>query len=155
MNIIPVMQGDGTLKFNEAELPDTLPILTLRNAVIFPGTVYPVTIGREKSIRIIKDAEKDNLFIGAVPQMDVNVEDPQLQDLSQYGTLVRIIRTLEMPDGTITAILQGFKRLSVDGIVCYDPYIKARVHYLNDLMVNEKAPDNRMIMESLLSCREE
>lgn len=149
VNIIPVMQGDGTLKFNEAELPDTLPILTLRNAVIFPGTVYPVTIGREKSIRIIKDAEKDNLFIGAVPQMDVNVEDPQLQDLSQYGTLVRIIRTLEMPDGTITAILQGFKRLSVDGIVCYDPYIKARVHYLNDLMVNEKAPDNRMIMESL------
>ncbi|MDD5950570.1 MAG: endopeptidase La [Bacteroidales bacterium] len=149
VNIIPVMQGDGTLKFNEAELPDTLPILTLRNAVIFPGTVYPVTIGREKSIRIIKDAEKDNLFIGAVPQMDVNVEDPQLQDLSQYGTLVRIIRTLEMPDGTITAILQGFKRLSVDGIVCYDPYIKARVHYLDDLMVNEKAPDNRMIMESL------
>ena len=149
VNIIPVMQGDGTLKFNEADIPDTLPILTLRNAVIFPGTVYPVTIGREKSIRIIKDAEKDNLFIGAVPQMDVNVEDPQLQDLSQYGTLVRIIRTLEMPDGTITAILQGFKRLSVDGIVCYDPYIKARVHYLDDLMVNEKAPDNRMIMESL------
>lgn len=149
VNIIPVMQGEGPIKINESDLPDTLPILTLRNAVIFPGAVYPVTIGRDRSIRIIKDAEKNSLFIGAVPQMDVNVEDPKLEDLSRYGTVVKIIRTLEMPDGTITAILQGFKRLSVDGILSYEPYITARVHYLDEFIVAEHAPDNKMIMESL------
>ncbi len=149
VNIIPVMQNDGPLKIDEADLPDTLPILTLRNAVIFPGTVFPVTIGREKSVAIIKEAERNNLFIGAVPQLDVNVEDPQLEDLSRYGTVVKIVKTLEMPDGTITAILQGFKRLSIDSVVSYEPYIVARVHYLQDLMTGENSLDNKMIAESL------
>ena len=149
VNIIPVMQGEGPLKINEAELPDKLPILALRNAVIFPGTVYPVTIGREKSVRIIKEAEKNNLFIGAVPQMDVNIEDPKAEDLSQYGTVVKIVKTLEMPDGTITAILQGFRRLSLDAVITYEPYIVARVHYLDDVLANENSIDNRMIADSL------
>ena len=149
VNIIPVLQGEGPVKFNEADLPDRLPILTLRNAVIFPGTVYPVTIGREKSVKIIKEAEKNDYFIGAVPQMDVNVEDPRFEDLSHYGTVAKIVKTLEMPDGTITAILQGFKRLSLDEVLTYDPYIIARVHYLDDFMVNEHAVDNKLIMDSL------
>ena len=149
VNIIPVMQGEGPIKINESDLPDQLPILTLRNAVIFPGTVFPVTIGREKSVRIIKEAEKNNLFIGAVPQLDVNVEDPKEGDLSPYGTVVKIVKTLEMPDGTITAILQGFKRLTIDGIITYEPYIVARVHYLDDMLVNEHALDNKLIADSL------
>ena len=149
VNIIPVMQGEGPIKINESDLPDKLPILTLRNAVIFPGTVFPVTIGREKSVRIIKEAEKNNLFIGAVPQLDVNVEDPKEGDLSPYGTVVKIVKTLEMPDGTITAILQGFKRLTIDGIITYEPYIVARVHYLDDMLVNEHALDNKLIADSL------
>jgi len=73
VNIIPVMQDEAPLKFNEGDLPEKLAILTLRNAVIFPGTVYPVTIGREKSIKLIKEAERNDMFIGAVPQLDVNV----------------------------------------------------------------------------------
>ena len=149
VNIIPVMQGEGPVKINESELPDKLPILTLRNAVIFPGTVFPVTIGREKSVKIIKEAEKNGLFIGAVPQIDVNVEDPHFEDLCKYGTVVKVVKTLEMPDGTITAILQGFKRLSLDAVITYEPYIIARVHYLDDLMVNEHSVDNKMIAESL------
>ena len=149
VNIIPVMQNEMPLKMEEADLPDRLPILTLRNAVIFPGTVFPVTIGREKSVTIIKEAEKNNLFIGAVPQLDVNVEDPRLEDLSRYGTVVKIVKTLEMPDGTITAILQGFHRLAIDSVVAYEPYIVAQVHYLQDIMANEKSLDNRMIAESL------
>ncbi len=149
VNIIPVMQNDMPLKMEEADLPDRLPILTLRNAVIFPGTVFPVTIGREKSVTIIKEAEKNNLFIGAVPQLDVNVEDPRLEDLSRYGTVVKIVKTLEMPDGTITAILQGFHRLAIDSVVTYEPYIVAQVHYLQDIMTNEKSLDNKMIAESL------
>ena len=149
VNIIPVMQDEAPLKFNEADLPEKLAILTLRNAVIFPGTVYPVTIGREKSVRLIREAEKNDFFVGAVPQLDVNVEDPKAGDLSPYGTVVKIVKTLEMPDGTITAILQGFKRLSVDGILSYDPYITARVHYLDDYMSGENSVDNRMIADSL------
>ena len=149
VNIIPVMQNEMPLKMEEADLPDRLPILTLRNAVIFPGTVFPVTIGREKSVTIIKEAEKNNLFIGAVPQLDVNVEDPRLEDLSRYGTVVKIVKTLEMPDGTITAILQGFHRLAIDSVVAYEPYIVAQVHYLQDIMTNEKSLDNKMIAESL------
>ncbi len=149
VNIIPVMQDEAPLKFNEADLPEKLAILTLRNAVIFPGTVYPVTIGREKSVKLIREAEKNDFFVGAVPQLDVNVEDPKAEDLSPYGTVVKIVKTLEMPDGTITAILQGFKRLSVDGILSYDPYITARVHYLDEYMSNENSVDNRMIADSL------
>ncbi len=149
VNIIPVMQGDGPMKIDETDLPEKLPILTLRNAVIFPGTVYPVTIGREKSIKLIKEAEQNNLFIGAVPQLDVNVEDPKAEDLNPYGTVVKIVKTLEMPDGTLTAILQAFKRISVDGIIAYEPYVVARVHYLDEFMNNENAVDNRLIADSL------
>ena len=114
VSIIPVMQGEALMKINESELPDSLPILALRNAVLFPGSVYPITIGREKSIRLIEDAERTNTFIGAVPQNDLTVEDPQKDDLYTYGTVAKIVKTLEMPDGTITAILQGFKRFELE-----------------------------------------
>ena len=77
VSIIPVVQGDGIIKIDESQLPESLPILALRNAVLFPGTVYPITIGREKSVRLIEDAEKNNTFIGAVPQNDLSVEDPR------------------------------------------------------------------------------
>ena len=148
VSIIPVMQGDGTMKVNETELPDSMPILALRNAVLFPGTVYPITIGREKSIRLIQDAEKNNTYIGAVPQLDVTVEDPKKEDLYTYGTVARIIKTLEMPDGTLTAILQGFSRFEIEDIMEYDPYILARVHYLHD-SVPEMDNNIKMIIESL------
>ena len=149
VSIIPVMQGDGTMKVNETELPDSMPILALRNAVLFPGTVYPITIGREKSIRLIQDAEKNNTYIGAVPQLDVTVEDPKKEDLYTYGTVARIIKTLEMPDGTLTAILQGFRRFEIEDIVEYDPYMLGRVHYLHDIVPEENDNNIRMIIESL------
>ena len=107
VSIIPVVQGEGVSKIDHAQLPDSLPILALRNAVIFPGTVYPITIGREKSIRLIEDAERNNAFIGAVPQNDLSVEDPRKNDLYSYGTVAKIVKTLEMPDGTITAMKNG------------------------------------------------
>ena len=148
VSIIPVMQGDAMMKVDEAQLPETLPILALRNAVLFPGAVYPITIGREKSIRLIEDAEKNNSFIGAVPQNDLSVEEPHREDLYNYGTVAKIIKTLEMPDGTMTAILQGFKRFSLDAIVDYEPYMIGTVRYLSD-----NAPENdiktKMIAESL------
>ena len=148
VSIIPVMQGEGLMKVNESELPDGLPILALRNAVLFPGSVYPITIGRDKSIRLIEDAERNNTFIGAVPQNDLAVEDPRKEDLYDFGTVAKIVKTLEMPDGTITAILQGFKRFEMDAIYEYEPYMIGRVHYLEDVLP-ENDTKTRMIAESL------
>ena len=148
VSVIPVMQGDAMMKLDEVNLPDSLPILALRNAVLFPGTVYPITIGREKSIRLIEDAEKNNAFIGAVPQNDLAVEDPREQDLYGYGTVAKIVKTLEMPDGTITAILQGYKRFEIESVVEYVPYMLGRVRYLDDI-VPETDVKIRMIAESL------
>ena len=96
--------------------------------------VYPVTIGRQKSITLIKEAEKRDSFIGAVPQVDVTVEDPTEKDLYEYGTVSRVMKVLEMPDGTITAIIQGVKRLRMDGVLSYEPYITARVKYIEDII---------------------
>ena len=148
VSIIPVMQGEGMMKIDESQLPDSLPILALRNAVIFPGTVYPITIGREKSIRLIEDAERNNAFIGAVPQNDLSVEDPRKDDLYSFGTVAKIVKTLEMPDGTITAILQGYKRFEVEDIYEYDPYMIGRVRYLDDI-VPEADVHIRIIADSL------
>ena len=148
VSVIPVVQGDGMPKVELSQLPDSLPILALRNAVLFPGTVYPITIGREKSIRLIEDAERNNMFIGAVPQNDLSVEEPRIDDLYPYGTVAKIIKTLEMPDGTITAILQGYRRFEVESIVDYEPYMLGRVRYLEDLVPADDT-NTRMIAETL------
>ncbi len=148
VNIIPVMQGDEQIKIDESELPDTLPILALRNAVLFPGMVYPVTIGRDKSIALVKDAEKGSSFIGAIPQNDISVEDPRDKDLFEYGTAAKIMKVLEMPDGTVTAILHGIKRIRKGRILSYEPYITADVRYIEDI-VPENDNNTRMIAESL------
>ena len=136
------------MKVESGDFPDTLPILALRNAVLFPGMVYPVTIGRQKSITLIKEAEKRDSFIGAVPQVDVTVEDPTEKDLYEYGTVSRVMKVLEMPDGTITAIIQGVKRLRMDGVLSYEPYITARVKYIEDI-IPENDNSTKMIAESL------
>ena len=150
VSIIPVMQGEGLMKIDESELPEILPILALRNAVLFPGAVFPITIGREKSVRLIQDAEREGFFIGAVPQNDVMVEEPQEEDLCHYGSVCKVLKTLEMPDGTITAILQAFKRLSLDAVLGYEPYITARVHYLPDILFDDtNSTDIKAIAESL------
>ena len=134
MSIIPVMQGDGFMKIDESTLPDVLPVLALRGTVVFPGTIFPITIGRPKSMKLIQAAEKDGFYIGAVPQLDVRVEEPQQEDLNRYGTVCRVVKTLEMPDGTITAILQAFKRLELEAVLSYEPYITAKVHYCEDYL---------------------
>ena len=149
VSIIPVLEGDGPLKTEPVDLPDTLPILTLRNAVIFPSTIFPITVGREKSIRLIRDVEKGDSIIGAVPQNDVSVEDPKRKDLFDYGTCARVVKVLEMPDGTVTAILQAFKRFSLESVVSYEPYVTARVSYREDIPPVSDENNIRMLSESL------
>ena len=149
INIIPVVQGEVPFRLNENELPDVLPVLALRGAALFPGTVYPVTIGREKSVRLIQHAEEHDFFIGAVPQMDVTVEDPGAADLYKFGAVCKILKTLEMPDGTITAILQAFRRIEIETIVDVDPYITARVLYRHDRTYDSTSTDVKALSEAL------
>jgi ATP-dependent Lon protease len=149
VSIIPVMGGEMQAKLEDVEFPETLPLLALRNAVLFPGTIYPITIGREKSIKLIDDAAKTNSVIGAVPQNDVAVEDPKLADLFPFGTAARIIKTFEMPDGTLSVVLQGIKRFEIERIVSEEPYLKATVSYLDDIDADQSKADIRMIAESL------
>ena len=149
ISVIPVLQGEGLPKIDESELPETIPILALRNVVLFPGTIYPITIGREKSKRLIIEAEKQGSFIGAVPQLDVNVEEPGEEDLYRYGTVAKVIKTLDMPDGTITAILQSIKRIELITVVDYDPYITGIVRYLDDVLTKENSADLKGIASTI------
>ena len=149
VNIIPVVQGEDLKEISDAELPETLPILALRNAVLFPGAVFPITIGREKSIRLIRQAEESELFVGCVPQTDVTIEDPKEKDLYPYGTAAKIIKSLEMPDGTLTVILQGIKRFSLDAVLDYEPFMTARIHYLDDFLAEQDSATVKAIADSL------
>ncbi|MBO4634110.1 MAG: LON peptidase substrate-binding domain-containing protein, partial [Bacteroidales bacterium] len=132
VNIMPVIGEAAAMKVDASELPDHLPVLALRNAIIFTGTVFPVTVGREKSIKLVNDVEDGNGWLAAVPQLDVTVEDPKEDDLCRFGTACKVIKSLEMPDGTVTVILQGMKLLEVEYVTDYDPYIQARVKYLEE-----------------------
>ena len=132
VNILPVMNIEAGSKINDEDLPEVLPILTLRNAVLFPTTVSPIAIGREKSIKLIKDVYNSSKILGAIAQRDVTVEDPSLIDLHNVGTLARIIKLIEMPDGSITAILQGLNRIKAIEQTASEPYLFAKVKYLND-----------------------
>lgn len=149
VNIIPVVKGADQIKVDESQLPDSLPILALRNAVLFPSAIYPVTIGRDKSVKLIKDAEEADGFIGAIPQTDVSIEDPQVKDLYNYGTVAKVIKTLDMPDGTITAILQGYERFQLGVLISTEPYMKATVRYLKDEQPSDNDKDLGVIVSSL------
>lgn len=132
VNIIPMMSLEGENELNESELPDTLPIIALRNAVLFPETIIPITVGREKSIKLVREVYSGNKILGAVSQKDAKMEDPKPGDLFDIGTLAKIIKIIEMPDGGITIILQGMKRFRVLDIIGVNPYITAKVKYLDE-----------------------
>ena len=137
VNIMPVVGETQMMKVDPSELPETLPILALRNAVIFPGTIFPVTIGREKSVRLVTDVEQSGGWLGAVPQKDVTVEEPSGKDLCSHGTACKVVKTLEMPDGSMTAILQGVKLLKLGKVMGTEPYIQAQVSYLEEFLPTE------------------
>ncbi|WP_312188876.1 endopeptidase La [Sphingobacterium sp.] len=115
-----------------AEIPEALSILPLRNTVLFPGVVIPITVGRDKSIKLVKDAYKGKKTIGVVSQKDMTVEDPGFEELNKVGTVAHIIKVLQMPDGNTTVIIQGKQRFNLVEIVETDPYLKARVEKFNE-----------------------
>lgn len=150
VNIIPVLSEEGPVRFNEAELPDNLPVLALRNAVLFPGTVYPVTVGRAQSVQLVNMAADKGFFVAACPQSDITKEVPgALSDFTGFGTVVKVLKTFEMPDGTVTALVQGLKRLHLDAIVTVNPYITANVSYLDDAVPSPSDKDVPVLLNML------
>ncbi len=123
----PLMSSEDEEEMNKEVIPDSLAILPLRNTVLFPGVVIPITVGRDKSIRLIKDAYKGSRMIGVVAQTDVSIEDPTFSDLNKVGTGAFIIKMLQMPDGNTTVIIQGKKRFKLDHEISSEPYIQAAV----------------------------
>ena len=150
VNIMPVVGEAASMKVDTADLPPVIPILALRNAVVFPGTVFPVTVGREKSVKLVQDVESGSGWLAAFPQTDVSVEDPQEGDLNRFGTVCKLIKTLEMPDGTVTAILQGGTLAQLQEVVTYEPYMEGRVLYMEeDVPADADERELRVLADSL------
>src|SRR5690606_2770947 len=120
--LIPLMTPEDEEEINQEGLPDNLPILPLRNTVLFPGVVIPITAGRDKSIRLINDANNGKKTIGVVSQKDGETENPSFKDLNKIGVVARILRVLKMPDGNTTVIIQGKKRFKISELVSEEPY---------------------------------
>ncbi|MBQ0087291.1 MAG: endopeptidase La [Bacteroidales bacterium] len=135
MNLIPVMSIDAHMQdIKEKELSPVLPILPLRNAILFPNTVIPVTIGRQKSLQLINEVNRVSKILGCVTQIDSKVDDPGPGDLFQTGTAGKILKLIEMPDGSVTAIIQGIKRFDIRSMNITAPYMVAQVEYRNDIV---------------------
>jgi len=125
--LIPLMTPEDEIEINKEELPLTLPILSLRNTVLFPGVVIPITASRNKSIQLIKDANNFNKLLGVVSQKDEKIEDPKANDIYNIGTVAKILKVLQMPDGNTTVIIQGKRRFEIDRIISEKPYITANI----------------------------
>ena len=124
---IPVLTIEDERLGQDEEVPEELPILPLRNSVLYPGVIIPITVGRDKSIRLIKEYYKKRKAIGVIAQTNADVEDPTLADLYKVGTAAQIIKTLQMPDGNTTVIIQGKRRFEVVEATQTEPYLKAAV----------------------------
>ena len=124
---IPLLSSEDEELINAERIPEVLPVLPLRNTVLFPGVVIPITVGRDKSIKLVKEAYKEKKLIGVVAQKDADIEEPDIKDLNSVGTVANIIKILQMPDGNTTVIIQGKKRFLLKEIIQTEPYFKALV----------------------------
>lgn len=141
----PLMSSEDEEEMNNEELPEIMPILPLRNTVLFPGVVIPITVGRDKSIKLIRDANKGSRMIGVVAQQDVGIEDPNFEQLHNVGTIALIIKMLQMPDGNTTVIIQGKKRFILKEEVQSEPYIKAKVEPFHEIKGKEDKEFKAMV----------
>src|ERR1017187_1164453 len=131
-DIIPLMTSEDEEKMNAEKLPEILSILPLKNTVLYPGVVIPITVGRNKSIALIKEVYKGDKIIGVVSQKDTAVEDPGFNDVNKIGTVALIIKMLRLPDGNTTVVIQGKRRFELKEFVQTEPYIKAKVAAFGD-----------------------
>jgi ATP-dependent Lon protease len=147
--LIPLLTPEDEEEMANEKLPETLPILPLRNTVLFPGVVIPITAGRDTSINLIKDANNGSKVIGVVSQKDEQTENPNAKDINSLGTVARILRVLKMPDGNTTVILQGKKRFEVAEILTETPYLTATVRETVEARPEKDGQEFLAIIESI------
>ena len=146
--VIPIISGgDDTIE--KVQIPEVLPILTLRSSVIFPGSVTPITVGRAKSIALVRAVEAGDSLLGAVLQVDSEVEDPQPDDMHKVGTSARILKILEMPNGNLTVILAGLEKIEVKEYITTQPYFKATVTPIQDTAPDPKNVEFMALVDSI------
>jgi ATP-dependent Lon protease len=148
-DIVPIIADGDDGELEDVDVPETIPILSLRNTVLFPGVVLPISIGRPKSIQLIKDAYRNNKIVGTVAQKDPDIENPDYQDLHSIGTIGQIVKLLEMPDGSTTAIIQGRKRMMLQELISDDPYFIAKVRTIPEIKPEFLSKDFDAIVGSL------
>ena len=147
--LIPLLSSEDEEEMNNEELPEDIAILPLRNTVLFPGVVIPISDGRDKSIKLINDANNAGKSIGVVSQINESDEDPSHTDVHRIGTVARILRVLKMPDGNITVILQGTKRFEIDSITTEAPYIRATIREVSEVRPEKGEKEFLAIIDSL------
>lgn len=148
-DFIPLISEEDEESISLTNVPDILPILPLRNTVLFPGVIIPITVGREKSMRLVRDIYQKTKTIGTVAQKDPNVDDPEPDEMYNIGTLAQILRILEMPDGSTSVIIQGKRRFVIKEMVSTEPYYMARVSPLDDIKPRRKDHEFEAIVGSL------
>lgn len=147
--LIPLLTPEDEEEMNSESLPETLPILPLRNTVLFPGVVIPITAGRDKSIKLIKEANAGSKVIGVVSQKDEETENPGVKDINTLGTVAKILRVLQMPDGNTTVIIQGKKRFEIAEVLTEEPYITATVREAGEERPEKGDKEFSAIIESI------
>ncbi len=146
---IPLMSTEDEDAMHKEDLPETLPILPLRNTVLFPGVVIPITAGRDKSIKLINETNKGNKIIGVVSQKDEFEEEPGIDDINTIGTVAQILRVLKMPDGNTTVIIQGKKRFEVVEVLKTQPYMTAEIREVGEARPEKESDEFRAIIDSI------
>ena len=146
---IPLMTSDEEVEINDDQIPELLPILPLRNTVIFPGVVAPITAGRDKSLRLIKSIKEDQKFVGMIAQRDGATEDPGQNEVFPTGTLAQIVKSFKMPDGNTTIIIQGKKRFRILEWVETEPFNMAKVEFLPEFVPGEDDTEFTVLMDSI------
>ena len=148
-DLIPLLTPEDEEEMNNEALPELLAILPLRNMVLFPGVVIPITAGRDKSIKLINDANAAGKTIGVVAQINEEDEDPTKDDIHKIGTVARILRVLKMPDGNVTVILQGKKRFEIDSVVSEEPYLTAKIKEVPEKRPKKNDSEFLAILDSI------
>jgi ATP-dependent Lon protease len=148
-DFIPILADGDESELTNVEFPDILPILPLRNTVMFPGVVLPISVGRQKSLQLIQEVYRGNRLIGTVAQKDGSIDDPGQADLYEIGTIAQILKILEMPDGTTSVIIQGKKRFEIQEYTQEFPYLKAKVNPLIDLQPHDDSVEFSAVVGSL------
>ena len=149
--LIPLMTSDDEEAILKESLPESVSILPLRNAVLFPGVVIPISATRDKSVKLIKNANSNNKLIGVVSQKDSNVSDPTINDVNKIGTVAKILRVLQMPDGNLTIIIQGKKRFSIDKLISETPFITSSINELKEISPKK---DNKTFQATIDSIKD-